>query len=75
MEEHEAATDKQDQVAQRHGDGTADDRLQECGVGGDTRKQLTGARGFKEGGVQTDNVVIDVAPYIGDHLFPTHETR
>ena len=59
------AAEREQDVAQRLGDGRADHRLHDRRVGGDARQDLAGARGLEEAGRHADDVAIDLASDAG----------
>ena len=64
--QQDRAANQQQQVAQRHRRGGAEDRLQHGGVGDQPRQDLTRPGGLEEGRAEADDVAVDGAADVGD---------
>lgn len=65
QKEQDHAAEEREDVAQRDRGGRADDRLQQSGVGRDSRLNLGRRVFFEEAGMQPDQPVVDGHPDIG----------
>ena len=74
-EQQHQATDQKEDIAQRLGQGRADDALHDGGVGGQPGQHLAGARHLEKAWGQANDVAVDVLSEIGDQSFaePRHQ--